>query len=343
MSEPPVSVAEEPLPGGWTGLVLRTELAEAVVLGEKGADILSLIDRRTGVDVLWKSPWSMPPKAQGRWNAEDEAEWLERYPGGWQVLCPNGGAAAEAVPGGPVWGFHGEASRIPWTVSEQSSDSQTAQVRLSTRLTRAPLRLSRHIVLDGARLTIEESVTTTGPDPIEIMWSHHPAFGAPLIGPSTRIATGARSVTADDLAPGTDLVPGAWSDWPLAAAANGAEVDLSRLPPAGEPRATFAYLHDFEDAWCTISNADLDLGVALTWDRELFPYAWFWQELNATPGPPWWRQAYVTAIEPATTIPGQGIAAARDQGARLCSLAAEETTTTRIDAVLYQPGSEEPR
>lgn len=341
MSEVPASVAEQPLPGGWTGVVLRTKLAEAVLLPEKGADILSLIDRRTGVDLLWKSPWSMPPRAQGRWNAEDEPEWLERYPGGWQLLCPNGGTASPPVPGARVWGFHGEASRIPWTVTEQSSNAQTAQVQLSTRLTRAPLRLWRQVVLDGARLTIHESVTNTGPDPIEIMWSHHPAFGAPLMGPSSRIETGARSVTADDLAPGTDLVPGERSPWPLASTVHGSDVDLSRLPPSGRPRATFAYLHDFEEASYAISNPDIDLGVALTWDRDLFPYAWLWQELNATPGPPWWRQAYVTAIEPATTMPGQGIATARDHGARLWRLAAEETTTTRIDAVLYRPGSEE--
>ncbi|ACQ79671.1 hypothetical protein Bcav_1413 [Beutenbergia cavernae DSM 12333] len=351
------TVDQSDLTRGWTGLVLRTAHAEVTLLPEQGCDVYAFVDRRTGVDVLWKTPWAMPPRGSGRWNAEDEPEWLERYPGGWQVLLPNGGAASR-LPGDVTWGFHGEASRIPWEVVATGDDGGTGGpavadddgarlphdaapwAELTTRLTRSPLRLHRRVDLRGTTLGITESVTNTGPDPIEVMWSHHPAFGAPLIAEGTTIEAGARTVVADAREPGTDLVPGSRHDWPLARTRTGADVDLSVIPAA--PRATLAYLTDLtgDAATVTIANAELDLGVTLRWDPTTFPHAWLWQELHAHPGAPWWREAYVCAVEPASTIPGHGIAHARDVGAPLHRIDAGATSTTRIEAVLVQPSVE---
>ena len=72
-------------------LTLRTGDIEAVILPDKGADIYSLTDRRTGVDVLFKSPWGR--RSAGPWPraASSMQRWVEAYPGGWQVLLPNGG------------------------------------------------------------------------------------------------------------------------------------------------------------------------------------------------------------------------------------------------------------
>ena len=42
---------------------------------------------------------------------------------------------------------------------------------------------------------------------------------------------------------------------------------------------------------------------------DVFPYAWLWQELGATEGPPWLGRAYTIAIEPATSFPATGSAA----------------------------------
>ncbi len=44
--------------------------------------------------------------------------WIEAYPGGWQLLLPNGGD--ECTEQGVTWGFHGEAALVPWTVLDQS-------------------------------------------------------------------------------------------------------------------------------------------------------------------------------------------------------------------------------
>ncbi|GAB3434588.1 aldose 1-epimerase [Actinophytocola sediminis] len=317
------------LPRGWRGLALRTAEVEVVLLPEKGCDIYSLTDRESGVDVLFKTPWGLPPPAPGALAPDSESAWLERYPGGWQVLCPNGGAETEAP--GTRWGFHGEACLVPWEVTATGEDF----AELTVRLHHAPLRLRRRVRLEGRLLTIEESVTNTSPVELELMWSHHPAFGAPLVGPESVITTSARTLVADDEAPGTLLTPGSRHQWPMVSTVDGTEVDLSRIPDA--PTAQLAYLTDFDGAgWFAISNPRLGLGVGMRWPTEVFGHAWLWQELRATPGYPWWREAYVCAIEPATTFPGQGVAAARDKGASLLRLGGEETRNVVLEAVLFR-------
>jgi hypothetical protein len=165
------------------------------------------------------------------------------------------------------------------------------------------------------------------------MWSHHPAFGAPFLSPDCVITTGARTLVADDEAPGTLLAPGSVHPWPKASTSDGAALDLSVLPPA--PAAQLAYLTDLDEGWFAITNRRLGLGVGMRWPAEVFGHAWFWQELHAGPGYPWWREAYVCAIEPAATFPGQGIEAARRKGSGPLRLAGGECREVTLEAVLF--------
>jgi hypothetical protein len=331
---PSAQVGWRELDRGWRGLTLETEHVELVLLPDKGCDLYSWADRRTGIDVLFKAPWGLPDRASGGWSDGSQAAWLARYPGGWQVLCPNGGAETEAS-AGVRWGFHGEACLVSWAIDDFGTDGTTAWAELSTRLYTAPVSMRRRFRLRGRTLTLEESVTNTSPDPLDVMWSHHPAFGAPFLDGGCRIASGARTLVADDEAPGTMLAPGARYDWPIASTADGNPLDLSQAPGPGQNRAHLAYLTDFTDGWFTIINPRLQLGVGVRWPLDVFPHAWFWQEVHSTPGHPWWREAYVAAIEPATTIPAQGLEAARRKGGHPLRLAASESRTTVIDAVLF--------
>jgi hypothetical protein len=336
----PAQVGWRELDRGWRGLALETERVELVLLPDKGCDLYSWTDRRTGVDVLFKAPWGLPDRVRGGWTDGSSAAWLARYPGGWQVLCPNGGAESDA-PGGVRWGFHGEACLVSWALEDSGTDGTTAWAELSTRLYTAPVAMRRRLRLRGRTLTLEETLANTSPDPLEVMWSHHPAFGAPFLDGDCRIACGARTLVADDEAPGTMLAPGARHRWPLAATPDGEPLDLATVPGPGERRAHLAYLTDFADGWFTITNPRLQLGVGLRWPLDVFPHAWFWQEVHSTPGHPWWREAYVAAIEPASTIPGQGIQAAQRKGGHPVRLAAGESRTAVIEGVLFSSAGEE--
>jgi hypothetical protein len=292
--------------GPWAAVRLENDAVRVTLLPEKGCDILELVDRRTGTDVLFKAPWGYGRRPVH--SPSSLAAWIESYPGGWQVMLPNAGDAA--VENGVEWGFHGEAGMVEWRIDEL--DSRAAV--FSTSLITAPLEVVRNVSLELNVLHVEERVTNLGGDPIEVMWGHHPTFGAPFLGPGCVIETSARTFTADDRAPGAGLAAGARSAWPHARLVDGGEIDLSVIPGDEDRRAVLGYLGDFDEGSYRIVNRQLGLAVEIRWPLDLFPTAWFWQELDDSPGYPWYRRAYATALEPNTTAPAQGIVTARAKG-----------------------------
>jgi galactose mutarotase-like enzyme len=316
-------------------VTLENDVLSATVLVDKGADIYSLIYKPAGIDLLWKSPWGMREPGTGWAPAPtSEVAWLEHFAGGWQELFPNGGDACSYM--GVELPFHGEASMLAWNLDVCSNTPDEARVCLSVRLTRSPFRLERTMIVrkDSASLALEERVTNEGNETLAAMWSHHPCLGAPFLSPSCLLDTDARSVRADMSydTPGGRLRPGgAWS-WPMAEARDGGAVDLRLMPASGD---TFAYLGDFEEGWCAITNPDLGFGLAFSWPAATFPHAWLWQELHSSRGFPFYGAAYTMALEPASSVPGLGLVHVMEQTGTHLTLAPGEHLDFHLRATLY--------
>lgn len=159
------------------------------------------------------------------------------------------------------------------------------------------------MTVTGPVLRVRETVENLGPDPVPLMWVHHPAFGAPFVDEHARITVDARTLITDAEAPGTLLPADQVLSFPLA---HGDEHDLLVPPAPAVARSVFAALTDFATPACTITSPTVGLGVTLGWDAEVFPYAWFWQECHASAGYPWFRRAYTVTVEPANVLPGDG-------------------------------------
>ena len=181
-------------------------------------------------------------------------------------------------------------------------------------------------------VVVAERVTNESDRPLEYMWVHHPAFGAPLVAPGARIVTSASTILADTSldGPGNPLEPGTSYGWPTVRARDGGRLDLSVIPPAASGRLLLGYLGGFAEGTASIENDALDLACTLSWDLDVFPYAWLWQELGATEGPPWLGRAYTIAIEPATSFPATGLGGVVETSATHRILAAGESAATRV-------------
>lgn len=287
---------------------LADERIRAVVLPDQGADIASLVDRHTGHELLFQAPWGRCDRRRLPQYPDSLSAWMAAYGGGWQVLCPNGGAETDGP--GVRWGYHGEACLLPWRVLEAADDAVELDVVLRT----APVRLRRRIgVLDGV-LRLDQRLTNESETDLDLMWIEHPAFGRPLIGPEARLETAATRVSTDTEMAGDTLAAGRRWSWPVAADREGGSVDLRRIPGALAPRALLAYLEDFERHEAAIVNPELGVTVTLRWSGEVWPYAWLWQETGGTRGYPWFGRAHVVAIEPASTIPAWGMRRAVEHG-----------------------------
>lgn len=323
---------------GLIAVLLENDSIGLTLLPFKGGDIYSLVYNSAGVDLLLKTPWGINPPGLGvQTSFDSESVWMNNYPGGWQILFPNAGDACFYK--GVELNFHGEASVTSWRYELQQRDGE-AGLHLETDLFKSPFHLERTVFLapKTAGFTILETIRNDSPESMDYMYGHHPAFGEQFIDDSCVIDSGARKVIVDDVYGGANnpLVLGAESEWPYAQAkGSGNVIDLSVLPPRGEVRDILCYLYDFTEGWYSITNRRLGFGIRIHWRKEMFPFAWFWQELNSSPGYPFYKRVYTTAIEPNSSIPGQGLVSVIKKTGLQKTLQPFESISSEIEVELF--------
>jgi galactose mutarotase-like enzyme len=316
------------------GLEIENDVLSTVVLLDKGADIYRLIYKPKDTDVMWKSPWGLKEAARGFDSAVDSlTAWLEAYAGGWQVLFPNGGFANRYK--GVELGYHGEASMKAWEHEILLDSADSVEVKLALRLSRSPYSIERWMRLDAGSpiLHIRERISNQAGEAMDCMWSHHPAYGAPFLSEHCVIDTDARILQSDENYEGAanPLELDREYTWPMAG-----DLDLSTIPAPDQPRDLLGYLKEFETGWYSITNRQLGFGIGFTWGTEVFPYAWFWQELNSSPGFPFYKRSYVIAIEPASSIPGHGLTAVMEKTGSHLTLQPGESREVEMKVVFYE-------
>ncbi len=309
-------------------LRLSSDRIEVALLPGKGADIYSFVDRESGLDTLFKTPWGWRDAAAAR-APDSQSAWLSRYPGGWQQLLPNAGPAREQD--GVVLGYHGEAALVPWQIREVTD----GRAQLAVELLTVPLRLERTVTVIDSSCQVHDVVRNLSPDPVAVRWVQHPVFGAPFVDGDTRIDTSAGRFLSDRDTPGTGILPDTLTRFPILPGVDG-DADLRVIPGPNAPRAVFGALTDVgTNAWFSLTSPNAGFGVRLAWDAAVYPHAWFWQECHASGGFPWFRRAYAVAVEPANILPGEGVSAGlrRGDGPRLAGGAewTSEITLGRFD------------
>ena len=323
MIEPRRAPQKPQLPASTNPITLMDSDIAVTVLAGKGADIVSFLDLATGVDVLFVPPW--PPADPGPLLDEvlDEAGWLERYYGGWQLLLPHAGPPREVA--GAVRGYHGEASVLPWTVLGRSDN----RLRLAVELSGVPLQVERSFEVTGPALLVTTTVRNVGTRPQPVSWVEHPAFGAPFIDEHSMVFCDAGRLLTDADDPGAEFTPDTLSPLDAVALRVGGGADVRQLPGHKQARKLFATLEEFDQGSYVIESPTAGFGIEVTWDPAMFPYAWFWQECSATEGFPWQRQAYAVAIEPANVVAGAPDPARPERG-RIPTLAGGDIWRTMV-------------
>jgi hypothetical protein len=310
-------------------VVLQSAALRVTVNPRVGGTITQIEHKALRLSVLGRVPWQTVDAPLDPPAAPNEPVWLTRYTGGWPLLFPNGGDACEFA--GTFHGFHGEASISPW---EASSDR--SKIRLTRRFSTVPVRMRRDISVEGDLVTVHESAVSEGAQPIQVMWGHHPTFGSDLLDGAFEIRAGARTVTVDQGydPPANPLQPGSAARWPIVPGKNG-PFDLSR-PPRG-PMAALCFLSDFDSPWISIRRMDDAIAVALSWDATVFPYAWLWYELGATPDAPWNAKTRLIGLEPNSTASANGLADAQRRGGRLLTLHPGVEMSATVNLQVFKP------
>ncbi len=309
---------------GYRTIFLENELLRVGVLLDKGADIFQFVHKPSDTDFLWRSPQGLI--ARDRFIATktpSSGNFLDTYHGGWQEILPGGGPVEYA---GAELGIHGEVTLLGWDCDILEDTPGRISVRLAVDCVRLPLRLERIMTLEASTpcLFIEETLTNLSPSPLDFMWGHHPAFGAPFLKEGVRlfVPAGAARTHATQFLPSSILQPDMQFAWPLAprvgqspatlrpgeehsraSSGTSPSLDVSLVPGPQAGYAEMLYLSELTAGWYAVVDPSQKLGFGLAWDHKVMPYLWLWQVYGAAPGYPWWDRVYVVALEPWTTIP----------------------------------------
>ena len=280
-------------------LVLRSEDVLARVDPAHGAEVLDLVDLRSGRQLLGRPPFgSEPPRA----GDLDEELWTAAWRGGWQGCLPNAGGACTAD--GVRHGFHGRASNDPWRVA--AADETSCTVRWEGH----GLRAERHIEA-GRGLSVATTVTalTVGAPLIAL---EHLALGLELIEPGVELALPAGRASELDEQLGPVREPPGACDWPEIGLADGG-VERGERFALDSTRARVFVVRDVAEGRVVVSNSGRDQAVEVTWSAGVLPHLIVWHEARGSGGV-WRNSTEVLCLEPCSVAHLLGLAAALEAG-----------------------------
>lgn len=252
-----------------------------------GGEVLDLIDRATGRQLLGRPPFG---SALARGGDLDEDVWTESYRGGWQSVLPNAGNAC--VVDGARHGFHGRASNDPWELL----DAGASEARLAWR--GHGLSVVKHVrVSDVVRV---DYVIEAEREPAPLVALEHLSVGLELLDPGLRIELPEGRAYELDERTGPVRPPDGCARWPEITLLDGScergdELALDR------PRSRLLAVADLPEGRCALRNADRGQGLELRWDREFFPHLWMWHEQRVTGG--MWRGLTETLVVEPASVP----------------------------------------
>ncbi len=274
---------------GFPALVLENGLVSVTVVPSMGGHVASLVDLPAERELLWRNPRLAPRLAPyGAWFDD----W---WSGGWDEIFPGGDLSTlhgERLP------YMGELWCVPWSASTAiAPDWSEASITTTGLGNIAAARFTRRLAMRADQPVLWASYRIENLDvhPLPFTWGVHPAFA---VGPDHRI----------DLPENGGMVVGVSSDplmgvvsegyrWPELPMAGGGVRDATEV--LGREAGVFGghWATDLADGWLALTDTAARRGVAVVFDREVFPHAWLWQVYGG------WRGHQLLALEPWTSHP----------------------------------------
>lgn len=317
-------------------VILENENLRIVSLPGKGSDVVEFRDKRADIDLLFDSPhnWQSPGGSYQQ-SKDTGTAWLDHYPGGWQECLPMGGVDPSSH--GAEYGLHGESPLMSWDYDLNDENQDSASVTFSTELVRYPFAVEKTFTLenDSCTLRVSEEVRNEGAVELPYVWLHHIAYGLPLISEAARIDLPDAEVSVDETPQGeSPLEWGSSFDWPHSTTG----VNLAELPPTDSGIQDLSYIHDYEDGWYALTNSDVDLGIAVSFDESLFESIWMWRSFGGFEGSPFFGRERVVGLELCTGWPSSDVidSQGEDGTETLKTLSAGESVETEFEMSTYR-------
>ncbi len=245
---------------GEPALLYETAAVRMTILPHIGGKVISLVDRATQREWLWRQPGRplRRPSYGDAYPQYDLSGWDECFPSIGPCLHPDPPWHDVGIPD------HGELWSLPWATAPDGPDL----VMWASGL-RFPYRFERRFHPDGQALRILYTVTSAAAEPFRCLWSLHPFFAAT---PTLRILLpeGVRAYVdqSNDDRLGRQ---GTTHTWPLTGDTRGRTVDLSALGPADEGTIEKLFALGLTAGWVAAIDEATDDYIALTFNPHDLP------------------------------------------------------------------------
>ncbi len=259
-------------------LELESEQLALTVLPEVGAKILTLIDKRTGKNLLWGNPRIWPQKFPIDVNFDNY--WC----GGWDDAFPTADACEYK---GESYPNLGELRSVHWEIDDCGASADQAWVKLSVFAPISPVKAIKTIAVYGDRVATRFELECLGPLPLEFLWGTHPSF--PITPETKLIIPGKTGVVSIASHPSLGI-SGQSYPWPKLG-----EVDMSRVQRFEAGVHCGHYVTDLEDGWFAVDTQGS--GIVFDFPLKECPCLWLWLVYGG------WRGYYHAIIEPWTGYP----------------------------------------
>lgn len=275
---------------GLDALALENDALRVTVVPSMGGHVAELVDRAAGRDLLWHNPRATPRPAPYGAHFDD---W---WSGGWDEIFPSGDSGrlnGEPLP------YMGELWCLPWTASSSVAAHQDeASIETVGFGTVAAARFERRLSLAASEPVLRAHYRIENLDvrTLPFTWGIHPSFA---VGPTHRIDHPGSAMLVGVSSSPEIGVPGAGYTWPWlndpTAPTGRRDMSLVRDRDAGVFGGHWAT--DLADGWLALTDSATRRGLAIVFDRAIFPHAWLWQVYGG------WRGHHHVALEPWTSYP----------------------------------------
>lgn len=264
---------------GYELVVLENELFRLAMLPGKGTDVVELLHKPTDTDFMWWTALGL------RSPSPVFDDFQSQYEGGWQEIFPNLGAP-QALNGVVLPGY-GEVSLVPWACRVTSDEPDHVAVCFSCDLRTMPFSVEKTVRLRRgvAGFEIEERATNNAPVRLHADWGQHITFGEPF------------------------LVPGATLHLPSPGRAD------YTVPGRGAPGG-FEVLKDLSGGEYRVVSLE-GLGARVAWDKDVWPYLWFWRDFGGEHGAPYFGRHFNVGLEPFSSPPTETLSQSVSAGTAL--------------------------
>ena len=99
------------------------------------------------------------------------------------------------------------------------------------------------------------------------------------------------------------FAPNQEAAWPHLRTVDG-ELARADVVPGKEARTHDTYNIAPQEGWFAVRNSNRDLGFAMSWDHDVYPYLWTWQVYGGAWNYPYYGRAYALALEPFSSPAG---------------------------------------